>query len=229
MGDSLGSPVPGAEVIVLERGIAVSSTTTGEFELTGVRVGVIHVRVRHPRFQAWSDSLTIVKDTTLRIRLLPTAQPLPGVRVSGAAERLASPLLADFRRRRESANGRFLTADELEKIGAQSLANVVRGHIGGFDLVRHPSGIGTAFASRRAAAPRSILRQGPNECYSNIWVNGQLIYYVSPVRQDPPRVEDFEIHSITALEFYRSASETPIELNVMSAACGTVVIWTEIK
>lgn len=61
-----------------------------------------------------------------------------------------------------------------------------------------------------------------------MWINGQLVYYSSRVREDPPRIEDFDVNRLNGLEFYRGASETPIELNVMSAACGTVVIWMDL-
>ncbi|MGH7710003.1 MAG: hypothetical protein ACREOG_01895, partial [Gemmatimonadaceae bacterium] len=160
-------------------------------------------------------------------RLTPIAVPLATVTVvADSVER--SPLMADFRRRRQTTNGKFLTGAEIKKIGSQSLASLVRGHIGGFDVVRHPSGIGSAFASRRAAAPKRFERRGGplNECYSSVWINGQLRYSFSPTKEEePPRIEDFDVHHLNGLEFYRGAAETPLEFNVMTAACGTVVIW----
>jgi hypothetical protein len=196
----------------------------------------VTLRVRHPKFGASEQAVRVAPTDTLDLRvvltpLAPEMPVLPTVAISATADVGSSPLLNDFRRRRQNNNGTFLTAADIQKIGSQSLRSLAQGHVGGFDLLRHPSGMGTAFGSRRAPAPRRLVQNGPapNECYSNVWVNGQLVYYTSPIRQDPPRLEDFELSRITALEFYRGAAETPLELNAMSAACGTVVLWVDLK
>lgn len=227
-----GEPLPTASVSLVKADRSVRTNANGEFELRDLVPGVYQLRVEHPGFTIFEDSVQLRSgDTALvRYRLTPLATSLAPVSVvADPVER--SPLMVDFRRRRATANGKFLTAAEIKQIGSQNLTSLVRGHIGGFDLIRHPSGMGSAFASRRAATPRLDRRGGPvNECYTSVWVNGQLRYsFVPGVTEEPPRIEDFDVHRINGLEFYRSASETPIELNVKTAACGTVVIWMELR
>ena len=229
-----GDPVAGAEVSLVEIGRSVRSGTGGEFVLNNVPLGVHVVRVRFPGFTMLEDTVRVVAESALELRYRLTPIPVPLAPVNIVADSVVelSPLMADFRRRRAGKSGKFLTRTEITKIGSQSLASLVRGHVGGFDLVRHPSGSGFAFASRRAAAPKSFDRTArpPNECYSNVWVNGQLLYFAQPGKmQDPPRIEDFDVTHLNGVEFYRSAAETPLEFNVMSAACGTVAIWMDLR
>ena len=227
-------PVSGAEISLVEIGRSVRSGTDGQFAFNDVPFGAHVVRVRFPGFAMLEDTVRVAPESGLELRYRLTPIPVPLAPVSIVADSVVelSPLLADFRRRREAKSGKFLTQSEIAKIGSQSLASLVRGHVGGFDLVRHPSGSGFAFASRRAAAPKSFDRTArpPNECYSNVWVNGQLLYFAQPGKlQDPPRIEDFDVKHLNGVEFYRSAAETPLELNVMSAACGTVAIWMDLR
>jgi hypothetical protein len=177
------------------------------------------------------DTVRVVADSALELRYRLTPIPVPLAPVTIVADSVVelSPLMADFRRRRAGKTGKFLTRAEIAKIGSQSLASLVRGHIGGFDIVRHPSGMGSVVASRRAAGPKSFTRGGSsaNECYSNVWINGQLIYHANA--GNPPRLEDFDVTHLNGLEFYRGAAETPLEFNTMSAACGTLVIWMDLR
>jgi len=228
-----GEPLATVNILLVGTNQSVRTNANGEFELRNIAPGSYQLRVQQPGFAVLEDSVRLASGDTSVVRygLTPIATPLATVSVTAdPIER--SPLLADFRRRKETANGKFLTAAEIKQIGSQNLTSLVRGHIGGFDLIRHPSGMGSAFASRRAASPRLDRRGGPvNECYSSLWVNGQLRYSFTPnaFSEEPPRIEDFDVHRINALEFYRSASETPIELNVKTAACGTVVIWIDLR
>ncbi|HJU72647.1 MAG TPA: carboxypeptidase-like regulatory domain-containing protein [Gemmatimonadaceae bacterium] len=232
--DSSGTPVSGAEVSVVEISRTVRSSAAGEFAFDDLQPGLYLLRVRYPGFTPLEDTVRAVAGETVRVRYRITRIAVALTPVTVVADSVVelSALMADFRRRRETANGKFLTAAEIRKIGSQSLVSLVRGHVGGFDLVRHPSGMGTAFASRRAAAPKSFERgaRPGNECYSSVWINGQLIYTSSPGKlQDPPRIEDFDVTHLNGLEFYRSAAETPLEFNAMTAACGTVVIWMDLR
>ena len=229
-----GDPVSGAEISLVEIGRSTRSRSAGKFVFNDVPLGVHVVRVRFPGFTMLEDTVRVVAEGSpeLRYRLTPIPVPLAPVSIVADSVVELSPLMVDFRRRREAKSGKFLTRAEINKIGSQSLASLVRGHIGGFDLVRHPSGSGSAFAARRAAAPKSFDRRPkpPNECYCNVWVNGQLIYFFQPEKlQDPPRVEDFDVNHLNGVEFYRGAAETPLEFNVMSAACGTVAIWMDLR
>ena len=188
--DSTFAPIQDAEVLLVEPGRSTRSAVTGRFVLTNVPAGSITVRVRHPKYGAAEQSLTVAADDTLEFRvvLTPLTPVLAPVAVNAPGD-VTNPLLFDFRRRRETTNGKFLTAAEITQFGSHSLVSVVRGHVGGFDLVRHPSGNGTAFASRhQGATSLAGKRQAPNECYSNIWLNGQLSYSWSPARPEPPRV-----------------------------------------
>lgn len=236
LADSTGLPISGAEIELVGLVGTTRSDPAGAFRFSDVPAGLATLRVRHSQYRAGEQSVRVLPADTLELRIVlaplaPRIPVLPAVATTATTDIGSSPLLSDFRRRRQGNTGKFLTRDDIEKIRSQSLVSVVQGHVGGFDLVRHPSGSGTAFASRHQGAPTLTKdrRSAANECYSNVWVNGQLQYYWSPVRGDPPRIEDFDLSRVVALEFYKSAADTPIELNAMSAACGTVVVWVDLK
>ena len=159
---------------------------------------------------------------------LPTT--LAAVEVVEAAE-APNPALRDFERR-SKGTGKFLRRADIERLGTKSLESVIRSHIGGFSLVRLPNG-GMAVAGKRgnelSLSPRPGREPGlADRCYSQVFVNGQRLYaYQSPPSM-PPRLDDFDIDRIVAIEFYRGPAETPSEFSGPSAACGTVAIWAYI-
>lgn len=218
--------VSGAEVLFQELGRAARTNDDGTFVLGGISAGVYNVIVRRAGFKPITGTVRLADADTIDYRFDLVAQDakLPPVEVRDTA---ASPALREFDRRRRTTGGEFLTQDQIRQTGSESLTSVIRTRISGFQLVPHPSGFGTAIASGHK--PMSYRGGGGNDCYCQVWWNGQIFWHDSPIASDyPPRLEDFNLQEIAAMEFYRGSSEIPPEFTMYSSSCGVVVIWTQV-
>ena len=230
--DSARRALRGVEIL-LEGGSTVARTgEDGRFTLSTSAPGLITVLVRHPGFRPVRDSIRFEAGTALErdFSLVPVPTTLANVEIREEGG-LANAALRDFDRRRKGT-GKFLVRADIERIGTKSLESLIRAHIGGFSLVRLPNG-GMAVAGKRgnelSLTNRPAREPGlPDRCYAQVFVNGQRLYaYQSPPSM-PPRLDDFDIERIVALEFYRGPAETPTEFSGPSAACGTIAIWTHL-
>ncbi len=222
----------GVEILVEGSAAAVRSGQDGRFILSASVAGPVMVLVRHPGFRPLRDSIHVEGSAAVErnFDLVPLATKLAGVEVREEGG-LTNAAFRDFDRRRKGT-GKFLVQADIERIGTKSLESLIRGHIGGFSLVRLPNG-GVAVAGKRrnelSLTNRPAREPGlPDRCYAEVFVNGQRFYaYQSPPSM-PPRLDDFDLERIVALEFYRGPAETPTEFSGPSAACGTIAIWTHV-
>lgn len=222
----------GVEIRVEARTTAARSGAGGRFVLSIPNGGPITVLVRHPGFRPVLDSVALEPGAELErnfeLTPLPTSLAAVEIREEGG---IAGAALRDFERRRKGS-GKFLVQADIERIGTKSLESLIRSHIGGFSLVRLPNG-GMAVAGKRgnelSLTNRPPREPGlPDRCYAQVFVNGQRLYaYQSPPSM-PPRLDDFDLDRIVALEFYRGPAETPTEFSGPSAACGTIAIWSHL-
>jgi hypothetical protein len=230
--DSGRTAVEGVEVQFSAR--SVRSDSAGRYRLFDLEPGKYSVVVRHPRFRPITGDVTLAEGDSIQwnFDLVLVNVALDPVVVSGRGDPLGHPGLVDFQRRKETTHGKFLTGEEIERIGAQTLESVIRTRIPGFDFVKLPNG-GTGLAGKRAGQltlqPRAPRVEGlADRCYAQVYVNGQLIYRYRPPPDRPPSLEDFNPKLIRAIEFYRGPSDTPPELNSTGSSCGTMVIWMDI-
>jgi hypothetical protein len=230
--DSGRTPVEGVEVLFSER--SIRSDSAGRYRLFELPAGTYSVLVRHPRFRPITGDVALADGDSIlwNFDLVPVNMALDPVVVRGRGDALGHPRLVDFQRRKETTHGKFLTGEEIERIGAQTLESVIRTRIPGFSFVKLPNG-STGLAGKRSGEltmqPRAARVAGlPDRCYVQVYVNGQLIYRYRPPPDMPPSLEDFHPKVIQAIEFYRGAADTPPELNGTGSSCGTMVIWTDV-
>jgi hypothetical protein len=216
-------PVAGAEIEFREAARSVRAGSDGRFAVGALPAGTYTVLVRRPGYRPITGTVKLAATDTIDWKFDMIATPgteLAPVEVTVNPDS-ARTGLRDFERRRRTTSGKFLTESDIGRIGSTNLANVIRTKVSGFDLVTHPSGSGTALASRRSGAPSSY---GLNNCYTAVWLNGQLFYQPSAY-EPPPRLEDFRLEEVAGIEFYR-VSEVPPELQFRSGNCGAIVLWT---
>ena len=213
--------VKDAEVAVDEATRSVRSDSSGVFSIGGLAAGTYTVRIKHPAWKPVVGRVTLADADTveLNVAMVPLGVLLPEVEVSG---RYTPPGLRDFERRRATTGGTFLTAAQIQASGAQSLSNLIMGKVSGYEVVPLVQG-GHAIATRRTF-PSLVNRMEGNTCFSQIWLDGQLIFYTRIGGGPPPRLEDFDLDKISGIEFY-GASSVPPELNGPGGECGTVAIW----
>lgn len=217
-------PVGGAEIAFKNIERLVRSGSDGHFLFTALPAGKFTVTVRRPGYRPIDGTVTLAATDTIDWQfdmVAAAGTELSPVEVHVNADS-ARPGLREFERRRQSTSGHFITEGEILRIGSTNLANIIRTKVSGFDLTRHPSGSGTALAARRTG----VATRGVNDCYTAVWMNGQLFF--APTRgDDPPRLEDINLQELAAVELYR-VSEVPPELNFRSGNCGVMVLWTMI-
>jgi hypothetical protein len=217
--------VDGAEITFDEAKRSVRSGADGRFLIDGLAAARYHVTVRRIGFGPISGIVTLVPGDTVtwRFDMVVEQVQLSTVDITTEDGRVQ---LREFVRRREMTNGRFLTDREIAATGGQNLGNIILSKVPGFQVVQHPTGMGTVLVAGRNARPDG---SGRNGCYTAIWVNGDL-YYSSEksAMPTPPSLEDFNLADIAAAEFYR-ASEVPPELQFRSGSCGVAVLWMQVR
>jgi hypothetical protein len=217
---STGQALPGAQIILLSDGRAVTSDSVGRYVFNGLPVGVSQLIVRAPNVPA----LQIIVEITAGIELVrpivldstavgrrAAAQSLPTVAVTAPAAVL-NYRLVDFERRRLNGRGQYLTEDDIIRSGAFNVADAVKGMRG---VTYECSGGPSAGALGSGCFVR--MSRAPMRCLPEFVVDDHVMNDFGP---------NTPIRDIVALELYTGPSEVPGEYAGRNAGCGVVVIWT---
>ena len=208
--DSLGRPIPGAE---LQVGVASARTDTlGRYYIAFPSADSITVHVRRMGFErvTFTVSARYVAENTVEIRLRQVAQSLAEVEVEDRAPRSRTEMKG-FDYRRANATGVFLTHEQIKSRGTEELSNILRGERG-IEVVRARGGRQTI---------RFAQWRGKPGCEPQIWVDGQLARGAG--------IDDFPASSIEAIELYDGPSTTPGEfIRGPNLNCGSIVLWTRV-
>ncbi len=208
--DSAGNGIASAEVAVAGTALRTESGDDGRFTLADVPLGAVVLRVRRLGFRPASSDVAVQSGATSRVSVTvaAVAQQLAPVIVRSDAERSYSGYLADFYRRRDRGNGRFITQDQIAKRAPQQLTDMFR-TIPGMTITSPSIG-------------DSKLRIRGNMCAPAVWLDGM-----------PAIASEFDLDTISpedvaGIEIYSGASTVPVQFVVPfgPTACGTVVIWT---
>jgi len=113
--------------------------------------------------------------------------------------------LSAFERHRRRGSGRYLDREDIARLNAHRLSDVLRS-LPGVSVVGGDLRMGTNGAGRACAAA--------------IWIDGAFA--------PGSRVDDVSITDVEAVEVYRGSSVVPQELVSPSArsGCGTLAVWT---
>ncbi|WKW12159.1 carboxypeptidase-like regulatory domain-containing protein [Pseudogemmatithrix spongiicola] len=212
-----GAPVPGATVSIRSQAVGGVTDREGRLVLTGVPAGSQTVDVRAIGRAPERRVLALAPDaeTSLDLQLGELAEVLPEYLVRGtslSAEREA------YERRRRAGLGRFLDAEELDKLGrsASGLANLP-----GVRVPFTTVAPGGAYGFNSTTQPMLYLRGADGElCTPTVFVDGI------------PRVgfEGFELHALLQMaqrvELYTRSLTVPPEFANAFSRCGVLVIWT---
>ena len=181
--------------------------TTGRFELDSIEPGpyVLHIKAIGYEERAWRLTLHPNHVTTHFFELVPQAVELTGVDVKGAIP-LSARRYLDFERRRKTADGAFLTQDDIEKANPSTL----------IDILVTVRGVQQICLVNDCVA--KMVRSPPG-CYPQYYIDGNesSAYFV---RHTPPK-------DIRGVEIYRGQAEVPGEFGGSNSACGVIAIWTK--
>ncbi|MEO7965296.1 MAG: carboxypeptidase regulatory-like domain-containing protein [Gemmatimonadaceae bacterium] len=226
--DSTAAPIGGVEVQIAGVSRVAMTDTSGHFTFDALAPGPHVIFFRRLGFAPSSQTVTIGDDehAVRSFRLSRAAAVLSELRVSGESD-AASLGLRDFRDRQRAGFGKFVGPEEFDKAANSPIATFIMARVQGFEFV--PLNRGSMAAGMGLVARRfqSIGRRGapPPPCFAQVFVDGAR---ANGMQNDAFDFSQLQITDIAAMEFYRSASETPTQFSGPSAACGTVVIWTKV-
>jgi hypothetical protein len=180
--------------------------STGRFAFRELAPGTYRLEIRAVGYAegAWRLRVGPGRQVDHAFDLEPLTVPLPPVVVEGERGRVAGRL-ADFERRRSGKMGYFITTQDIDRLNASNLADVL-GTVRGVKVD----------CSAGVCIPR-MARSQPG-CEPQYFIDG---VEASPyfARNTPPQ-------DIVGLEVYRGPSELPAEFTGSNSGCGVIVIWT---
>lgn len=207
--DDGGAVVSGAQVSLaglLGRGATGSD---GSFRLSGP-IGPRTLVVRRIGFRPESIAVTLDPDVVaeVTVALEASAQQIAPLVVRAGRPRFDGRL-GPFYRRVASGQGRYFTAEDIDRRKPQVVT----------DLLRTLPGVRV---SRRGA--ESVVTFRGQSCAPLVWLDGQpaTTAYLDP--------DLFEPQSLAGIEVYAGASTIPVELTWVRGKhnCGVIALWTRL-
>ena len=217
--DSTGEPLSDVEVILERSGHRATTGKDGKFVISRAPIGA-HVAVF--RAVGWRPirlQVQLVGEDTVwaEVTLVRLGVHLPTVEVE-ASNTSGIGVRDGFHERKRLGFGEFIDSTELRRLENFRLPDVLQRY-----NVALLKTTGAAFA---------VSRSRPG-CYMQVLLDGMPLYRsdapssVDTARHPPPDLNrDFDVASLSAVEVYRSAADTPSEFGGAGAACGTIVLWS---
>jgi len=213
--DSLGLPIPFAEIAILGTGLRVVADSEGLFRISDVPLGLHAVIVRSI---GWKPLFFLIRmednqERIGRIGLVPAPQQLPELIVEGG--RFAKPpeyafthKYDDFFRRRLVRPGTFRTRSDPWFNNATHTGDLLEG-IPGVRVLFGQGGTRVSFSRC----------QGPNDKVA-VWIDGARTMTNNPNEA----LEYLRPGDIEMIEVYRGVGQIPGEF--LADSCAAIVIWT---
>ncbi|MDB4905227.1 MAG: hypothetical protein JWO05_11 [Gemmatimonadetes bacterium] len=234
--DTLGRPVEGAVVRVLDEGTTARSDARGAWSMAAVPAARLRLVVRRLGFAPETSSVVVERGTLahLDVRLSSSVQQLEGVSIEGRAGDVPMKYVDTHRfdlfySRRARGGGIFLTRDDIDRKEQASVLDLLR-LSSNANIMQQGSSVRIAFP--RCPAPRDrppararnsagqLLPDAPLSEFENLvlFVDGMR------VREAAGRLADLSTTDIEAIEIYRGSTELPIEA-ARDHACAAVFVW----
>jgi hypothetical protein len=211
--DSAGTPVPGVEVVLLQRPGAVYSDSLGAFRFIDVPSGKRALHFRRLGFEPKSldADITVGRTLALAVVLDPFATEIEGMTVEELTRK--RQLLSDFYDRKSRGFGHFITRDEIEKRAPMNLSDMMR-LVPGAKLVPQQGTSQATLRFNRAQIGR--------DCPPQYWIDGVKAWNFN--------IDDIIPQDVEGIEIYPGASTVPPQFNTREGTtiCGVVVIWTRV-
>jgi hypothetical protein len=211
-------PLSNVRVSLRGTGQDLSTGNDGAFTLRDLPLGTHTLDVRAIGFQPFVNAVDIVPDAapSLTVRLERLVS-LDTVRVRALRNRAMGPDMVEFDQRRRTLMGRFMDAEDIEKLNPIFVTDIFR-NIQGMSVTPSPAG------------DLLTMLEGSDSCTPSLYVNGALVLGDNVI-------DSFlSLREVRAVEVYTTAARTPPQF-LRSAmiggaddgkieSCGAVVIWT---
>lgn len=206
-----GEPVAFVAVAATVGSRAAYTDSSGEFFIRGLRPGRDSFIVRKLGYTPLSFSLVVPPDSvlSLAVRLTPTMARLPDVITTAEiSPRLRS---VGFAERESRFKGLFITTSDIEARASTRTTDFLQG---------------APRIAFRSFGARGKIPYGGSGCVMQVVVDG------FPVQLDPRPIllltldDVINPSMIEGMEVYSGATDTPLQFQAITRACGTIVIWT---
>jgi len=207
-----GHAIAGAQIRADASGKTVTADDSGRFTLSGLPYGSSDLSVRAIGYvpQRIVVDVLVGDPTRLNVSLLTGANVLAAVRTNASRSVNAND---GFDKRRTQGWGRFFDADDIARLHAWDVNDIVRATPG-----LKPMGLGF----------HSVIRM--NSLFDP--VKGCIPYYYLDGRQltDVVESQDLEVYvqaqDLAGVEIYNRPEDAPPQFRPITATCGSIVMWT---
>ncbi|MEO7962751.1 MAG: carboxypeptidase regulatory-like domain-containing protein [Gemmatimonadaceae bacterium] len=229
--DSSRAPIPLADVYIGALARFARTDSAGRFFIGDLPNGSYEVRTRRLGFEPVLKSLAVNAADTVdyELALTPLAQLVSQVDIVAPAVPV-KPAVTPEERNRRSSMGRFVTFEELEKMGDRRLSEVLY-RLSGLRIVNGRRGqawvavTGTRGGSSSTPLSSYDLQNGADgsACYSSIVVDKQQFYGGRPQEAlfDINRIGSYMVEE---LEWFANNSFVPVQYSSFGTTCGLLII-----
>lgn len=213
--DSLGIPVPLAEVAILSTTLRAVADSEGLFRINGVPVGLFGVIARSI---GWKPQFFVIRmeedqEQVVRIGLEPSPQRLPDIIVQGG--RFAKPPEYAFTHKYDEFFHRRLVRSGTFRIRADP---VFESAIATGDLLRMIPGVRVSFG--QGGTTVSFSRCSGRGSKVSVWIDGAQVM----TSDHNEALTYLRPNDIEMIEVYRGPGQIPGEF--LGDSCAAIVIWT---
>ena len=201
-----GTAIVGASVVILGWSLEAGSDSAGRFTYTGLRPGSYMLQARAVGYTVtnWVVKVGEAEEQHRTFSMSPLAVELDPVTVEGRAS-LAEQRRLEFEQRRAGGRGYFITAQDIERVKASTIAQLLR-NVPGLRAVCNSAGC----TMRMTRSPRNCLPD----------------YFVDGFPATNSTTAQLPTVGIIGIEVYASLNETPQQFLKSDTMCGAIVIWT---
>lgn len=207
--DSLGAPVPGAQVSIDGTAHRTTTDPAGSFRLIGVDPGLATLVVRRIGFKAASLAIQVSPSGAgqLMVTLSMTPEILAPVEVAATREVYDARLDGYFDRVSKRISGNIITRERIERAHSKRMVDLLR---------QVPS---VRIVSTRAWGTVARIRGAP--CPPVVFIDGFA------ASAGPFDLDMIDLSSVEGIEVYAGMGSIPAEFSTARGdRCGVIAIWS---
>jgi hypothetical protein len=217
-----GRPVGGAIVLVPGTETRTTTAEDGRFTLAGLPSGTYPVEARAIGFQPASVpvALSARRVASADVVLGPRVTSLETVHVLGRGSRTLRAQQGFIERMQHGGSGKFVTAQQIERMGATTSSDALQG-IPGIVVAYRGTPPATTDGPQRQVWMQAPMGRG--YCKPDVYIDGFRIEGGAidlDVLVTPQNVLGYEV--------YRSAASAPAQFTPTTATfCGVILVWSK--
>jgi hypothetical protein len=209
-----------AHVTVAGSQLGSVSGPNGQFLISGVPAGQSVLEVRLIGYRPISRPIIVVPGDSLVLTLELEVDPVRLDALEGRALAGLSAEMRGFYERRERGTGHYFTRDDITRMHARLVTDVVR-RVPGVRVEPLAGPMGTSYVIRMQ---RATGMSGARPCPVVYFVNGVPFSIAAEIGIN----SYFRADEIAAMEVYSGASQLPPQFSLSSrnTRCGVIALWT---